>query len=135
MDITRWSVVEKLVCFLLGTIHISLGVATAIGGPDRFPPPGYGPLLDLTNGYTWPYGVLWAAGGTIMILAHGLWRLIGIGTVILISNLWAAMFMIAAFESPTAPFTPIAAYGGYGLVNGVLFALMVMHARREDGAD
>lgn len=125
--------VERVVCILLGIVHLLLGIATFAGGKQRFPEPGYTALLSLTDGQVWPYGFMWALGGIIMLVAHRGFRLVGIGIIIGISNLWAALFAVSAFQSPSAPFTPIAAYGGYGLLNAVLFSLIVLHMRREDG--
>jgi len=71
-----------------------------------------------------------------MLVFNDSWpRLVGIALVVFISNLWAALFLVAAYDDSAAPLTPVAAYGGYGLLNAVLAALIVMHARWEDGAD
>lgn len=128
-----WSQLERGCCTLLGIIHCVLGLAVLIGGDDRFPPPNYTPLLNLTNGAVWPYGALWLAGGLTMIVVPGGWRLIGIAVVVFISNLWAGLFFYATLQNPTASYTPTAAYGGYGLLNAALFAVMWTHRRRENG--
>lgn len=135
MAMITWPQLERWFCYLLGFIHMTLGVAVLVGGTHRFPPPNYSPLLEFTNGRVWPYGVLWISGGAIMILARGGWRLIGIGLVVLISNLWAALFFVATQESALASYTPVAAYGGYGLINAVLFWLTYMHLRWKNEDD
>lgn len=128
-----WSSIERGACMLLGTIHIALGTAVLVGGPPRFPPPNYTPLVEATNGEVWPYGSAWILGGLIMLIAPGRWRLIGIGIIILISNVWAALFAVGAYVNPTASFTPTVAYGGYGIINACVGALMWMHSRRKHG--
>jgi uncharacterized membrane protein len=131
--VITWRQFERGLCLLLGTVHFLLGFVTWVGGEERFPAPGYTPLLQLSNGVVWPYGIAWMIGGAIMILCRSDFRLVGIGIVILVSNLWAALFMLAAFNDPHAPLTPMVAYGGYGLMNAVLAAIIWMHRGQEDG--
>lgn len=132
-----WKELERGICLLLGTVHFFLGFVTWVGGEQRFPAPGYTPLLDLSNGITWPYGIAWMLGGAIMLLCKSPFRLVGISIVVLVSNLWAALFAIAAYRDDHAPLTPIIAYGGYGLINAVLAAIIVVMGRyyREGAAD
>lgn len=128
-----WKQLESGACWVLGFIHVMLGMAVWIGGIDRFPPPNYTPLLDFTDGRIWPYAFLWASGGIVMALFQGWWRLLGIGLVLIVTNLWAALFLVAALHNPSASFTPTAAYGGYGLLNGILLWLVWLHLGRENG--
>lgn len=123
----EWRQFERGICLMLGSVHFLLGFVTLVGGRERFPSPGYTPLLDLSNGVVWPYGLMWMLGGFVMVVAKNNWRLAGVSIVVIIANLWAAMFAIAAFKDPHAPLTPVAAYGGYGLMNAVLAALIVIH--------
>lgn len=127
-----WGQLESGCCILLGIVHTMLGVAVLVGGETRFPPPNYTPLLEVANGKVWPYGAVWVAGGLAMIFARGGWRLLGIVIVVVISNLWAGLFFYATLKSPFASYTPTAAYGGYGLLNAALFAVMWTHRRREN---
>lgn len=119
-----WNHVEKTVCRLLGFIHISLAIATIVGGARRFPAPNYTQILDLTNGQVWPYGFMWLVGGLMMMVHSTGWRLAGTAFVVAVSSLWATLFAIAAYEVPNAAYTPVAAYGGYGLLNAVMFWVM-----------
>lgn len=129
-----WRELERGICLMLGTIHFLLGFVTWVGGEERFPAPGYTPLLNLSSGVVWPYGIAWMTGGLLMILCKtSNLRLVGISIVVMVSNLWAALFCLAAFHDPHAPLTPIAAYGGYGLMNAVLAAIILMHGGQEDG--
>lgn len=129
-----WNQVERVASVLLGIIHCSLALAVFAGGQQRFPPPNYAPLLTFSGGRVWPYGLLWLTGGLLMILCCGRCRLWGIFISFLISNTWAALFLVAVLNNPSASFTPTAAYGGYGLLNAVLFTMIWMHSRRERGA-
>lgn len=128
-----WRQFERGACLLLGVVHFLLGFVTWAGGEERFPAPGYTPLLNLSHGVVWPYGVAWMLGGAIMVICRSNARLAGIAVVVIVSNLWAALFCLAAFRDPHAPLTPIIAYGGYGLLNAVLAAFIVVHREREDG--
>lgn len=128
-----WKDLEDGACRLLGFIHVTLGMAVLLGGYDRFPPPSYTPLLDFTHGRVWPYAVLWISGGVIMACFSRWYRLVGISLVLIVTNVWAGLFLVAALENPTASYTPTAAYGGYGLLNGVLLWLVWFHLRQRDG--
>lgn len=127
-----WRQLERGACTLLGFIHCTLGLAVLSGGGQRFPPPNYTPLVEAANGSIWVYGLVWLVGGALMLTPSIPARLIGVGINTLLSNVWAALFAVAAFRDLTASYTPTAAYGGYGLLNAVLFALMIMHLRRKN---
>lgn len=127
----RLSTLERLLARVLGAIHIALGVAVLAGGPDRFPPPNYEVLLRVTDGVVWPYGSVWILGGSLMFFCKSLWgRAAGVFVVIVLANVWAALFGIAAHENPTASYTPSVAYGGYALLNSVLLGLMYLRAKQ-----
>lgn len=53
-------------------------------------------------------------------------RILGTGVVVIVSSLWAGLFAVAAYNSPEAAYTPIAAYGGYALLNATMFWTMMM---------
>ena len=66
-----------------------------------------------------------------MFFCKSLWgRAIGVVIVIVLSNVWAALFGIAAHENPAASYTPSVAYGGYALLNSVLLGLMYLRAKQ-----
>ena len=123
---------EVLICRVLGIIHIALGAAVFVGGAIRFPPPTYTPLLGLLDNQVWPYGVLWSSAGLFMLLSRSRWKqMVGLFISILITNLWAALFAVAAYQFPTAGLTASVAYGGYGLLSGVLLGFMLVHSGRD----
>lgn len=127
-----WVSLEDTVCRVLGVIHIALGAAVLIGGRERFPAPTYTTLLDASGGDVWPYGTLWAVAGLFMLFAHRRWvQMTGLFISILITNLWAALFGVAAYKFPTAGLTPAVAYGGYGLLSGVLLGFMIVTSARR----
>lgn len=127
-----WAEVDRLMARILGFIHIALGVAVLLGGPERFPPPNYGPLLSFSDGEVWPYGIIWIFGGLLMMFCRNVWgRLVGMFIIVVLANLWAALFGLAAYQDPTASFTPTVAYGGYALMNATLFWLTYIHSRPE----
>ena len=111
---------------------MALGLAILIGGVDRFPHPSYEPLLMLTNERSWPYGITWLLGGTLMFVRSKRVRLLGTVLSFLVACLWMGLFMAATILYTTAALTPVAAYGGFALFNAVLFAMMWMHRGREN---
>jgi hypothetical protein len=119
-----WKSAEQAICRLLGMIHIFLAAAVIIGGNQRFPAPNYDAMLHLTHGHAWPYGIIWLIGGLTMLLNTTMWRIIGCTFIVFVSSLWAGLFAIAAYQTPTAAFTPIAAYSGYALLNATMAWLM-----------
>lgn len=123
--------VERIIARMLGYIHVALGIAVQAGGPERFPSPNYDVLLRVSDGYVWPYGLAWIAGGVLMVFPFRVQvRCAGMVLIVILANIWAALFGIAAYEDPTASFTPTAAYGGYALLNAVLLWLTWMHTRK-----
>lgn len=133
MDV--WERVERLLARLLGTIHVTLGIAVLVGGSERFPPPNYEVLLRMTDGVVWPHGSMWILGGSLMVGCKSSWgRATGTLIVIFLSNVWAVLFGVAAYESPNASFTPTVAYGGYALLNSVLLGFTyLLHSRKRQG--
>lgn len=128
--------VDRLLARILGVVHVALGAAVQIGGPERFPSPNYDVLLRVSEGRVWPYGVAWILGGALMILQFNIcFRYAGMIMIIVLSNIWAVMFAVAAYEDSTASFTPTAAYGGYALLNATLLWLTYIHARKTDEGD
>lgn len=131
-----WYRAEDLVCRVLGVVHVGLGLAVFSGGAIRFPPPTYTPLLELTNGVVWPYGIFWISAGLIMLSARKRWeQVLGLVCSIFITNLWSVLFAWAAIKYDTAGLTASVAYGGYGLLSGLLLGFMVVHwlKSREGG--
>lgn len=122
----NWYRMERSVCRILGMIHLGLAAAVIVGGNDRFPAPNYNAMLAITNGRAWPYGVVWMIGGLLMLVNSTIWRIVGCGFIVFISCLWAGLFAIAAHQNPHAAYTPIAAYGGYGLLNAVMMWTMLI---------
>lgn len=128
--------VDRILARILGAIHIALGLAVQIGGPERFPHPNYDPLLEVSNGYVWPYGLGWILGGILMVMPCRIQlRYLGMSIIIILSNVWAALFAVAAYEDVEAALTPTAAYGGYALLNGTLLWLTYIHTRKTNEVD
>lgn len=125
-----WDRLDLLFCHVLGFIHLTLGVVTFIGGTVRFPPPNYTALLALSQGTVWPYALLWCSGGMLMIVSkrYG-WRMAGLIISIIVANLWAALFAVAAIKFQEAAYTASVAYGGYGVLSALLLGMMLIHRR------
>ena len=127
-----WLEVDRILSITLGCIHMGLGLAVFLGGPERFPSPNYDVLLDVADGRVWPYGVVWIIGGLLMVVpCHIYCRMLGMAIIITIANIWAALFGVAAYEDSSASFTPAVAYEGYAIMNATLLWLTWMHMRQE----
>jgi hypothetical protein len=127
-----WLEVDRVLSIVLGVIHLGLGLAVLLGGPERFPSPNYDILLKVTEDRVWPYGVVWIIGGLLMVIpCHTYCRMVGMCIIIFIANVWAAFFGVAAYEDPTASFTPTVAYEGYAVMNATLLWLTWIHMRQE----
>lgn len=117
---------HRVAATALGVTHVLFGLAILIGGAVRFPPPTYTPLLEFTNGHVWPYGATFLASGVLLLIHKVCSVALGCLLGAIITNLWAALFLKAVFDSPDAGATATVAYGGYALLDCVLLGLIVI---------
>lgn len=132
----KWSVVERLASVYLGCIHLGFGLLIMLGGAIRFPPPTYQPLLDLTVGHVWPYGLAYLTSALFLIGGHGhLSRMVGAIVGILANSCFAALFLVAVFMYPDAGATAWWAYLAFATQSAALAALMWTHrgSRNREG--
>lgn len=127
-----WDQLGRGACAVLGVIHVCLGLSVLMGGVERFPPPSYIPLINFSDGITWPYGAWWLIGGLLMFVPRRSIRMLGTVMSTLVSCLWMGLFLTAAIVYDSAALTPVAAYGGYALLNAILSALMWTHREYID---
>lgn len=127
---------ERGCCTLLAIFPALLSLAVFIGGTQRMPLPNYEALLNFSGGESWPYGVAWLSCAVMMILGNEKVRIGGLALVVLVSNLWAGLFLKSALDSPTAALTPTSAYAGYGVLVAAMLSLILIHRKRRvnDGA-
>jgi hypothetical protein len=126
----KWVTMERIAAAYLGMIHAGFGVAILVGGAIRFPPPTYKPLLDLSNGHVWPYGVVYLASGILLTLGQGpLVRMAGAIVGIVANSCFAALFLVAVLMFPDAGATAWWAYFAFATQSAALAALIWTHRR------
>lgn len=118
----------------MGVINLALGVSVIVGGAIRFPPPTYEPLLALTNGKAWPYGLLFCLSGILMMNRR--LKVLEIGTTVglVAHNLFAAMFLVAVVRFNDAGGTAWVAYAGYAALHSMALGF-IMNRRSRDEED
>lgn len=123
-------VLREWVCNVMTAVHVGLGVAIIVGGPVRFAPPSYTPLVEMTNGQTWVWGA-WTLGAAMLMMvpykwvqAAGLW--LGMFWMIM----WSALFAVAMIHSPEANSTATVAYAGFAMIDAALLTAKVLERDR-----
>lgn len=108
----------------------ALAMGILAGGEARFPYPTYQPLLDLSQGHVWPWGVSIGAAGILMTL-HSKWaNLTGLALSFAWHNLFSAMFAVAVVQYPTAGATAPIPYSALAMVHVALITLKIVEIRR-----
>lgn len=122
-----WAQIERALTLYLGVINAGFAVTIFIGGAIRFPPPTYRPLLDMTGGQVWPYGVLFAISA-IGLLARGYaWHMVGCVFGVLAHSTFAALFLVAVLSFPDAAATAWWAYFAFASQSAACGGLMWFH--------
>lgn len=112
-------------------VHWGLGLAILIGGRARFSVPSYQPLIAMTEGRIWLWGLAIMASAVLMMTplkwpnVLGLW----VGTAWMI--MWTTAFAVALIQYPSAAATPVVAYAGFALVNTALLTARLLE--RQEG--
>ena len=97
-------------------MHVGLAVMILLGGPERFTPPTYQPLLDYTHNATWPWA-LWIGTSALFMLSRRPWiSIIGLWLGMVWHVVWMSSFVIAMGNSLTAASTPIPMHGAGALI-------------------
>lgn len=114
--------------------HILLGLAIMIGGKAHFPFPTYQPLLDLSQGAVWPWGVTIIAAGVLMLIPRAFAGFMGLLVGFLWMNLFASMFVVALIQYDGAGSTAPIPYALIAFIQVALLTLKVAEwRRRRDG--
>lgn len=131
----NWGVVERIGSVYLGLIHMGFALAILVGGAIRFPPPTYKPLLDLTGGTVWPYGLLYGSSA-ILLIAGMRWQMRALGAFlgIIANSTFSALFLVAVLMFSDAAATAWWAYFGFATLSAALLGLIWTHRprRRDD---
>lgn len=108
------------------TTHVALGVAVLVGGKQRFAYPTYQPLIDLTGGQTWIWGV-WILGAAALMMIPARWpQIIGLWAAMVWQVMWCALFSVAVIHYPTAGVATAVMSGGLALVDAALLTARIV---------
>lgn len=116
---------------IMVTVHAVMGLAVLAGGRERFAYPTYQPLIDLTNGETWIWGVWVLAAGLIMTIPARRPQIIGLWLGMVWNVLWCTLFAVAVVEYPTSGATATVAYGGFALIDAALLTARIIDHGKE----
>lgn len=113
-------------------VHWGLGLSVLVGGQQRFTVPTYQPLIDMTGGQVWVWGVSIMASAALMMLPFkwpnvaGLW--VGMAWMVM----WASLFSVSLVQYPSAAATPVVAYAGFAMINTALLTARLLERSREE---
>ncbi len=102
-----------------GVINYLMGLVLLLSPPERYTSASYEPLLRLSDDRPGYYGAILIISGTLILCQKREGILIGYALGLVVYNLLAALFIVAAFINPEAATTPTIAYGGYALLQGI----------------
>lgn len=108
------------------SVHVALGVAVLAGGTERFSFPTYEPLVALTNGETWIWGV-WILFSAALMMVPNRWpQILGLWSAMVWQIMWCSLFAVAVVQYPTAGATAAVAYGGFALIDAALLTARIV---------
>ena len=111
-------------------VHTGLGSAIIFGGVQRFTYPTYEPLVNLTHGNVWFWGVTIFSSAALMAIPLKWLNILGIWIGLMWNIVWMACFAVATNTYPDAAATPSVAYAGFALINFVLLIARVLERPR-----
>lgn len=124
--LTQWVTTVMIV------VHWGLGIAILVGGPQRFSPPTYQPLIDLAMGQTWVWGVHIAISGLLMTVPFRWPQIIGLWLGMVWMIMWTVLFSVSVTQSPVSAATPAVAYAGFAMINAALLTARVIEKKPTD---
>lgn len=124
-----WGQIERVLTIYLGAINAGFAACVFIGGAIRFPPPTYQPLLGMTHGHVWPYGVLFTLSA-MGLLSRRYWtRIAGCVFGVLAHSTFSGLFLVAVLTFPDAAATAWWAYLAFATQSAACGGLMWLHRR------
>lgn len=118
--------VSQWVTSAMIVIHWGLGIAILVGGVARFSLPTYQPLLDLTGGLAWPWGLAIIISGTLMMVPFKWPSIVGLWLGMAWMIIWTCLFSVSVLTYPTSAATPAVAYAGFAMINAALLTARVI---------
>lgn len=118
--------VSQWVTSVMIVVHWGLGIAILVGGQARFSLPTYQPLIDLSNGNVWLWGLHSIIAGALMMVPLKWPNILGLWLGMVFMIMWTVLFSVSVLESPTAAATPAVAYAGFAMINAALLTARVI---------
>jgi len=112
-------------------VNIGLGTAVIAGGRIRFSLPSYEPLISMTGGHTWLWGVFICTSAFLMATPFKCPNVLGLWLSMFWHLTWMACFMVATLRYENAAATPIPVYGGFALISAALLTARVIDKTTE----
>lgn len=116
-------------------VHWGLGLSILVGGRERFTVPTYQPLIDMTHGQIWVWGVVIMVSATLMMVPLKVPSVIGIWLGMVWMIMWTSLFAVSLVQNEHSAATPIVAYAGFGMINAALLTLRVIEKKPRCDAE
>lgn len=125
---THWGIGHALqwIVNIMVAVHVALGVAVLAGGPQRFVDQTYQPLVNLTDGQTWIWGVWVLVAAFFMTIPNRYMQVVGLWIGMVWHIMWCALFAVSVIEYPTAGATAAVAYGGFAMLDAALLTARIV---------
>lgn len=107
-------------------VHWGLGIAILVGGKQRFSLPTYQPLIDLTNGHVWIWGVAICLSAILMMAPFKWPNVLGLWLGMAWMILWTVLFSVSVVSDNGSAATPAVAYAGFSMINAALLTARVI---------
>lgn len=118
--------ISQWICSIMIVVHWGLGIAILVGGPDRFSIPTYQPMIDLTHGHTWIWGVHIVVAGILMMVPFKWPNVIGLWLGMVWMIMWTVLFSLSIMNNPTSAATAAVAYAGFAMIDAALLTVRVI---------
>lgn len=124
----RWveHLLSQWITSIMMVVHVCLGLAIILGGPQRFVKPTYQPLIDMVHGNTWIWGAAIITSACLMTVPFRWPIIIGLWLGMSWMAMWMGLFAVSAVSYEEAAATPMVAYGGFALINASLLTARVL---------
>jgi hypothetical protein len=113
-------------------VHWGLGLSVLVGGQARFTIPTYQPLIDLTNGHVWIWGVAIMLSAFLMTMPWKVPTVVGTWLGMVWMIMWASLFSVSLLQYPQAAATPVVAYAGFAMINAALLTARLLERPEKE---
>jgi hypothetical protein len=116
-------------------VHWGLGISVIIGGIERFTVPTYEPLIDITHGQIWIWGVWIMLSAMLMMVPLKIPNVAGLWIGMAWQIMWSSLFGVSLMQNDHAAATPVVAYAGFAMIDAALLTLRVIEKKPRRDAE